>query len=62
MLAEEKLDEIGTEFEYCSQKSLRYLAQETSVLESSPQDAIQLLKLKPFKMMMMTTTIIMYEL
>jgi hypothetical protein len=44
VLAEEKLDGIGTLFEQTPRKSLKCLAQETGVSKSSARRATQLLK------------------
>jgi hypothetical protein len=49
LLTEEKLDDIRVIFERTSRKSLKRLAQEAWVSESSARRAAQLLKLRPCK-------------
>ena len=49
VLTEEKLDEIGERLEHTPQKSLKRLAQETGVAQSSARNATKLLNLKPYK-------------
>jgi hypothetical protein len=49
MLTEETLDATGATFEHTPTKSLKCLAQETGVSESSARSATQLLKLRPYK-------------
>jgi hypothetical protein len=49
MLTEENLEEIGASLEYIPRKSLRRLAQETTVSKSSARAAAKLVRLKPFK-------------
>jgi hypothetical protein len=44
MLAEEKLDGIGTRLEHTPRKSLKRLAEETGVSKSKCKNATQLLK------------------
>jgi hypothetical protein len=45
MLTEEKLDDIGARLEHTPRKSLKRLAQDTGVSNSSARTATQLLKL-----------------
>ncbi|KAJ4447010.1 hypothetical protein ANN_08998 [Periplaneta americana] len=53
VLTEEKLDEIGERLEQTPQKSLKRLAQETGISQSSARNATQLLlKLKPMTVSM----------
>jgi hypothetical protein len=49
MLTEEKLDDIGARLEHAPSKSLKRLAQESEVSESSARMATQFLKLIPYK-------------
>jgi DNA-binding MurR/RpiR family transcriptional regulator len=49
MLSEEKLDDIGARLEHTPRKSLKHLAQETGVSESSVGRVTQLLKFRPYK-------------
>jgi hypothetical protein len=49
VLTEEKLDDIGTRLEHTPRKSLKRLAQEANVSNSSARRATQLLKLRPYK-------------
>jgi hypothetical protein len=44
-----KLDDIGARLEHAPRKSLKYLAQETGVSESSTRMRTQLLNLRPYK-------------
>jgi hypothetical protein len=55
VLAEEKLDEIGARLEP-SARSLRRLAQETGVSKTSARSATKLLKLRPYR------TVVVYAL
>ena len=48
VLTEEKLDQIGERLEHTPKKSLKRLAQETGISESSARNATMLLKLKSF--------------
>jgi transposase len=50
VLTDEKLDDIGARLEHTSRKSLKHLAQETGVPNSSTEVATQLLKLRSYKM------------
>jgi hypothetical protein len=49
VLIEEKLDDARTRLEHTPRKSLKHLAQETGVSESSARRATQLLKLRSYK-------------
>lgn len=49
VLTEEKLDEVGERLEHTPKKSLRRLAQETGISKTSAWKATKLLKLKPYK-------------
>jgi hypothetical protein len=57
VLAEEKLDDIEARFKHTPRKSLKRLAQETGVSESSARTKTQLLKLRSY-----TTTVILARL
>jgi uncharacterized membrane-anchored protein YhcB (DUF1043 family) len=49
MLTEEKLDDIQTRLKHTPRKSLKHLAQDTGMSETSARNAIQLLKFRPYK-------------
>jgi hypothetical protein len=49
VLTEEKVDDIGARLEHTHRKSLKCLAQEIGVSESSARRATQLQKLRPYK-------------
>jgi hypothetical protein len=49
VIAAEKVDDIGARLEHTPRKSLERLAQETGVPKSSARIGTQLLKLRPYK-------------
>jgi hypothetical protein len=49
VLTEEKLDDTGARLQRAPRKSLKCLARETGVSKSSTRTATQLLKLRPYK-------------
>jgi hypothetical protein len=51
----EKLDDIGARLEHTPRKSLKRLAQETGVSKSNARTATQLLKLRPYKTIVIHT-------